>query len=129
MRPREPLPRMVRLLRKLVREAIAMAVSSRESSSVLRTTSFPRGVRLLHDPLRNKGTAFTERERDALGLHGLLPPRVQTQREQVARVLENLRRKPNDLEKYLFLTALQDRNETLFYRLVVDHLREMMPLV
>jgi malate dehydrogenase (oxaloacetate-decarboxylating)(NADP+) len=86
-------------------------------------------VRLLHDPVRNKGTAFTERERDGLGLRGLLPPRYQSQETQLIRVLENLRRKPTDLEKYIYLVALQDRNETLFYRLVVEHLGEILPLV
>jgi malate dehydrogenase (oxaloacetate-decarboxylating)(NADP+) len=87
------------------------------------------GVDLLHDPHLNKGTAFTEAERAALGLRGLLPPRVQSQDQQVARVLENLRRKSNNLEKYIFLTSLQERNETLFYRVVVDNLEEMMPLI
>lgn len=89
----------------------------------------PRGVKLLHDPVRNKGTAFTEQEREALGLRGLLPPRVHTQAEQVIRVLENLRSKPSDLERYLDLIALQDRNETLFYRVVINNLQEMMPLI
>jgi len=88
-----------------------------------------RGVELLHDPLRNKGTAFTERERDELGLRGLLPPRVHSLDEQVERVLENLRRKSSDLERYIFLAALQDRNETLFYRVVIDHLEEVMPTI
>jgi malate dehydrogenase (oxaloacetate-decarboxylating)(NADP+) len=87
------------------------------------------GVDLLHDPALNKGTAFTEQERDALGLRGLLPPRVFTQEQQVARVLQNLRRKPNNLEKYIFLIALQDRNETLFYRVLIDNMEELMPLV
>lgn len=89
----------------------------------------PRGVDLLHDPLLNKGTAFTEEERDALDLRGLLPPRVLSQELQVARVLENIRRKPSDLEKYIYLVSLQDRNETLFYRVLCDHLDEMMPLI
>ncbi|MCI0487109.1 MAG: NAD-dependent malic enzyme [Blastocatellia bacterium] len=90
---------------------------------------FPRGVRLLHDPVRNKGTAFTKEERDALSLRGLLPPRIQSQALQVIRVLENLRQKPSDLERYIFLIALQDRNETLFYRVVMDNLKEIMPLI
>jgi malate dehydrogenase (oxaloacetate-decarboxylating)(NADP+) len=90
---------------------------------------FPHGVKLLHDPVRNKGTGFTEAERDALGLRGLLPPRPLGQEAQAMRVVENLQRKPNDLEKYIFLVALQDRNETLFYRVLVDHLEEMMPLI
>lgn len=89
----------------------------------------PRGAQLLNDPLLNKGTAFTELERDALGLRGLLPPRVFTIEEEVQRALGSLRRKPDAIEKYIFLTTLQNRNETLFYRLVVDHLEEMVPLI
>lgn len=88
-----------------------------------------RGVKLLHDPVRNKGTAFTDEEREALGLRGLLPPRIHTQDEQAARVLENLRRKSSDLERYIQLVSLQDRNETLFYRVLIDHLTELMPIV
>lgn len=90
---------------------------------------FPRGVKLLHDPVLNKGTAFTQRERDALGLRGLLPPTVQSQDEQVMRVMENLRAKTTDLERYIFLVSLQDRNETLFYRVVMDNINEMMPII
>jgi len=90
---------------------------------------FPRGVHLLHDPVRNKGTSFTEAEREALGLRGLLPPRVLTQELQAARVIANLRRGPTDLERYVSLTALQDRNEMLFYRVVLDHLEELMPII
>jgi malate dehydrogenase (oxaloacetate-decarboxylating)(NADP+) len=92
-------------------------------------SDLPRGVKLLHDPVRNKGTAFTEAERDALGLRGLLPPRVNDQPTQVLRVLENLRRKQSDLERYIYLVSLQDRNETLFHRVLVDHLEELMPIV
>jgi len=84
---------------------------------------------LLRDPLLNKGTAFTAEERDALGLRGLLPPRVFSLEGQEARVLENFRRKESDLERYLYLTGLQDRNETLFYRTLVDNLESMMPVV
>ncbi len=90
---------------------------------------FPRGLALLHDPVYNKGTAFTDRERDALGLRGLLPPHVHTQSEQVERVMENFSKKPTTLEKYIQLVALQDRNETLFYRVIIDKLEEMMPLI
>ncbi len=89
----------------------------------------PRGTALLAHPLLNKGTAFTERERDALGLRGLLPPRVFSLEEQERRVLANLRRKTDPLEKYIFLTTLQNRNETLFYRLLQDHVEEMLPLI
>ena len=88
-----------------------------------------RGADLLHEPLLNKGTAFTERERDALGLRGLLPPRVSTPEQQVMRVLENLRRKTSDLEKYIYLMSLQDRQEPLFHRVVMDNLDEMMPII
>lgn len=90
---------------------------------------FPAGIELLHDPILNKGTAFTEKERDAFGLRGLLPPTVNTQQIQLERVLGNLRQKTSDLEKYIFLLALQDRNETLFYKLALDHLDEIMPLI
>ncbi|MBA3850043.1 MAG: NAD-dependent malic enzyme, partial [Opitutus sp.] len=88
-----------------------------------------RGVELLHDPLLNKGTAFAEAERDALGLRGLLPPRVATQEQQLERVLENYHRKESPLEKYIYLVSLQERNETLFYRLVMQNLDEMMPII
>ncbi|HEY5996517.1 MAG TPA: NAD-dependent malic enzyme [Candidatus Deferrimicrobiaceae bacterium] len=88
-----------------------------------------RGVDLLHDPILNKGTAFTDAERDALGLRGLLPAHVATQEQQVMRVLENLQRKSSDIEKYIYLVALQDRQENLFYRVVMDNLDEFMPII
>lgn len=88
-----------------------------------------RGVKILHDPVRNKGTAYTEAERDYLCLRGLLPPRVHTPSDQELRVLANIREKPTDLERYLYLIALQDRNETLFYRVVMNHIEEMMPII
>ena len=101
------------------------------SSPPLPVGSIPlsKGATLLQDPMLNKGTAFTEAERDALGLRGLLPPRVLTQEQQVERVLENFRRKPTPLDKYINLTALHDRNETLFYRVLIDHPDEMTPIV
>ncbi|MFQ6047377.1 MAG: NAD-dependent malic enzyme, partial [Gemmatimonadales bacterium] len=89
----------------------------------------PSGIDILHDPRFNKGTAFTDRERDALRLRGLLPPRVNSMEEQLVRVLGNFRRKESDIEKYIFLTALQDRNETLFYRFILNHIEEMLPIV
>jgi malate dehydrogenase (oxaloacetate-decarboxylating)(NADP+) len=89
----------------------------------------PRGMALLHDPLLNKGTAFTEAERDALGLRGLLPPHVHTQEEQVARILQQLRRMADPLDKYVALNALHDRNEALFFRVICDHVDEMQPLI
>jgi malate dehydrogenase (oxaloacetate-decarboxylating)(NADP+) len=88
-----------------------------------------RGVELIHDPFLNKGTAFTEKERDALELRGLLPPAVQSMDGQVAKVMENFSEKATDLEKYLYLTSLQDENRALFYRVVIDHISEMMPIV
>ena len=91
--------------------------------------NLPCGIALLRDPTLNKGTAFTERERDALGLRGLLPPHVLSQDEQVRRVLENLRRLPDDLDKYVALNALHDRNEALFFRVVCDNIDEMQPLI
>jgi malate dehydrogenase (oxaloacetate-decarboxylating)(NADP+) len=90
---------------------------------------FPRGHALLTDSLLNKGTAFTERERDTMGLRGLLPPRVFTIEEQLHRTYGNFRRKPDALEKYIFLTTLQNRNETLFYKLVQTHAEEMIPII
>jgi malate dehydrogenase (oxaloacetate-decarboxylating)(NADP+) len=87
------------------------------------------GMQLLHNPVLNKGTSFTEKERDLFRLRGLLPPRVFSQDQQVTRALENLRRKDSDLERYIFLMALQDRNEKLFYRLILDHLEEIVPII
>jgi malate dehydrogenase (oxaloacetate-decarboxylating)(NADP+) len=89
----------------------------------------PHPLDYIHDPRLNKGTAFTEAEREALGLRGLLPPRVVTPGEQEVRVLENFRRKPSPLEQYIYLISLQDRNEHLFYRVVMDHIEEMLPII
>jgi malate dehydrogenase (oxaloacetate-decarboxylating)(NADP+) len=90
---------------------------------------FPRGTALLRDPTLNKGTAFTEDERDALGLRGLLPPHICTQEDQVARVLENFHRLQTPLAKYILIEALQDRNEALFFRVIVENPDEMMPII
>jgi malate dehydrogenase (oxaloacetate-decarboxylating) len=84
---------------------------------------------LLELPLLNKGTAFTEEERRDLGLRGLLPPHEETLEEQVVRAYEAYQRKPSDIEQHIYLRALQDTNETLFYRLVLDNLTEMMPII
>jgi malate dehydrogenase (oxaloacetate-decarboxylating)(NADP+) len=102
-------------------------MSAKEESAG--ATALPRGTALLREPLLNKGTAFNAAERDAFGLRGLLPPRINSQADQVRRVLENFRRKPTDLDKYINLAALHDRNETLFYRVVVDNPDEMMPII
>jgi malate dehydrogenase (oxaloacetate-decarboxylating)(NADP+) len=87
------------------------------------------GVTLLHDPALNKGTAFSDEERDRLHLRGLLPPRVLGLEQQLDKTLASFRGKATDLEKYIYLISLQDRNERLFYRLVIDHLAETMPII
>jgi malate dehydrogenase (oxaloacetate-decarboxylating)(NADP+) len=91
--------------------------------------AFPRGMALLHDPMHNKGTGFTEDERDALGVRGLLPANVLSQDQQAERALRHIRAQPSDLEKYIELNALHDRNESLFFRVVCDHIDEMQPLI
>ncbi len=88
-----------------------------------------RGISLLRDPLVNKGTAFTPKERAKLGLRGLLPPHVHTQEEQMQRSLAHLRGLPSPLEKFIDLNALHDRNEALFFRVVSEHPDEIMPLI
>ncbi len=88
-----------------------------------------RGMDLLDSPLWNKGTAFTPEERVALELDGLLPPQVESLDEQVVRAYEAYGHKTDDLERYIYLRALQDTNEVLFYRLLLDHLEEMIPVV
>ena len=87
------------------------------------------GMTLLRDPLLNKGTAFSASERDKLGLRGLLPPCVLTMQTQADRVLTNLRTLPTDLEKYVALNALHDRNEALFFRVVCDNIDEIQPII
>jgi malate dehydrogenase (oxaloacetate-decarboxylating)(NADP+) len=88
-----------------------------------------RGMQVLRDPLLNKGTAFTEKERLKLGLRGLLPPRVHSQSEQAQRFLAHLRELPNALEKFIDLNALHDRNEALFFRVIAENPDEIMPLI
>ncbi|MBI4061763.1 MAG: NAD-dependent malic enzyme [Elusimicrobia bacterium] len=87
------------------------------------------GADLLHDPLLNKGTAFTDAERRSLGLVGLLPPKVSTLAQQSTRVMTNVRKRGTDLEKYVDMLSLLDRNETLFYRVVIDNITELMPII
>ncbi|MCX5885566.1 MAG: NAD-dependent malic enzyme [Proteobacteria bacterium] len=88
-----------------------------------------RGQLLLDFPLFNKGSCFSKEERRELGLLGLLPTHVSTIEEQLTRAYENYRQKETEVERYIFLTSLQDRNETLFYRLLQDHITEMMPII
>ncbi len=88
-----------------------------------------RGTDVLNEPLLNKGTAFSEREREELGLRGLVPPKVVDIEEQVVRVLENYQRKTDPLEKFIFLASLHDRNETLYYKVLTENLMEMTPIV
>jgi malate dehydrogenase (oxaloacetate-decarboxylating) len=87
------------------------------------------GQSLLENPLFNKGSAFSEEERRDFGLVGLVPPHVSTTEEQLARTYESYKRKTTDLERYIYLVSLQDRNETLFYRLLQEHITEMMPVI
>jgi malate dehydrogenase (oxaloacetate-decarboxylating) len=103
------------------------AAKTRHSEAAIETSL--RGQVLLDNPLLNKGSAFSPDERRELGLIGLLPLHSSTMAEQLARTYENYQRKESDLERYLFLTALQDRNETLFYRLLQEHITEMMPII
>src|SRR6185503_12279205 len=87
------------------------------------------GKQLIENPLLNKGSAFSESERIEFGLQGLVPPHVSTVEEQLARTYESYKQKASDIERYIYLASLQDRNETLFYRLLQEHITEMMPII
>jgi malate dehydrogenase (oxaloacetate-decarboxylating) len=87
------------------------------------------GRLLIDNALFNKGTAFTADERRQFGLLGFLPPQVETIENQVARAYRAYQAKPSDIERHIYLRQLQDENETLFYRLVLEHIEEMMPIV
>ncbi len=97
--------------------------------SVLALHTGLRGMDLLDTPIFNKGTAFTDEERSEFGLHGLLPPHVESLEEQTSRAYEAYRRKTDDLERHIYLRALQDTNEVLFYSLLNAHIEEMTPMV
>src|SRR5438105_11027771 len=88
-----------------------------------------RGRQVFGEPRLNKGTAFSPEEREALGLVGLMPYKVFSLDQQAARSYAQYSAQPTDLQKNVFLTALHDRNEVLYYRLLTDHLREMLPIV
>jgi malic enzyme len=88
-----------------------------------------KGRALLLDYETNKGTAFTSREREELDLAGLLPPKASTMQNQLERTYENFASKTTNIEKFIYLASLQDRNETLYYRLLLEHIDEMMPIV
>jgi malate dehydrogenase (oxaloacetate-decarboxylating) len=87
------------------------------------------GQALLENPLLNKGSAFSEEERREFGLSGLVPPHVSTTEEQLARTYGSYTQKNSDIERFIYLVSLQDRNETLFYRLLQEHITEMMPII
>jgi malate dehydrogenase (oxaloacetate-decarboxylating) len=103
--------------------------TSSSASPLSRLSSHHRGQALLETPLLNKGTAFTYEERQILGLDGLLPPVVETIEEQSVRAYKAYLRKHDDLERHIYLRQLQDTNEVLFYRLLLDHIEEMLPIV
>ncbi|XP_056844566.1 NADP-dependent malic enzyme 1-like [Raphanus sativus] len=91
--------------------------------------SVSSGYSLLRDPRYNKGLAFTEKERDTHYLRGLLPPAVVDQNLQEKRLINNIRQYQHPLQKYMALTELQERNERLFYKLLIDHVEELLPIV
>jgi len=88
-----------------------------------------RGVEVLRDRSISKSTAFTKDERKDLGLRGLLPYAISSQQKQINRVIANIRRKDSDIEKYIFLSALQDRNEKLYYKTLMDNIEELLPII
>jgi malate dehydrogenase (oxaloacetate-decarboxylating) len=103
--------------------------SERRAGDVIRIEVPYRGGSLLRHPLYNKGTAFTRAERETFGLEGLLPHAVSTLDQQVRRMYASIVRKADPLEQYIGLAALQERNETLFHRLLLDNIEEFMPIV
>src|SRR5262252_887273 len=104
-------------------------MANRQTTTKPALQNLPSGMDLLDRPQLNKNTAFTEEERKKFGLHGLLPPQIESLDEQVVRAYEAYKRKDDDLERHIYLRALQDTNEVLFYRLLLDHIEEMTPMV
>src|ERR1700722_12662256 len=105
-----------------------MALNDVSRPNIVRTIRL-RGMDLLNNPALNKGTAFTEAERENFGLHALLPPVIESLDDQVVRAYQAFSLKSNDLERHIYLRQLQDTNEVLFYRLLLDHVDEMLPIV
>jgi len=108
---------------------IRIGPGKRDAADSGRHQEGPRGLDVLLNPALNKSTAFTEAERERYGLRGLLPPAVCTQQVQLRRALEGIRRQSSDIEKYVALQALLNRSERLFYRLVIDNIEEILPLI
>src|SRR5215831_14657768 len=90
---------------------------------------FSSAQTILRDPLRNRGTAFTDEERRRLGLIGRMPSAVETLDEQAARCYEQLSRKNSAMAKFIYLDLLHDRNETLYFKVLSEHLAELLPVV
>jgi malate dehydrogenase (oxaloacetate-decarboxylating) len=105
-----------------------MSLTAMPQQNIIRTVHL-RGMDLLNNPALNKGTAFTEDERESFGLNGLLPPVIESLDDQVGRAYQAFSLKSNDLERHIYLRQLQDANEVLFYRLLLDHIDEMLPIV
>src|SRR5579862_5145901 len=115
-------------MRQRVIPSLAAEAKRRDRGEACDETT-ARGLAVLNSPLLNKGTAFTAEERKGLGLTGLLPPDISTLEAQVKRAYIQYERLPDALSKNVYLTALHDRNEVLFYKLFSEHLREMIPIV
>ncbi|MBI9074788.1 MAG: NAD-dependent malic enzyme [Desulfatibacillum sp.] len=115
-------------LRSILRKS-AFSKSAQCLEKMGHLENIPHGAAILRDPMLNKGTVFSKEERELLGLEGLLPPRVHTMEAQIMRILENLRKIQTDLDKYVYLNSLQDRNKTLYYRVIMENIEELMPVV
>ena len=106
-----------------------MGFVSKRSGPGISEVGMKRGFDVLRDKALNRSITFGRKERDRLGLRGLLPYQVSTQRQMVDRVMANLERLPRDIDRYMLLSALQERNERLFYRTVIDHVDRILPLI
>src|SRR5918993_967603 len=105
-----------------------LAATHRNVSASHRT-AMPRGFDVLRDKSLNRSITFSRHDRDRLGLRGLLPHRIATDRQMVQRVMDNLRRLPRDIDRYMLLSSLQERNERLFYQVIAAHVEEVLPLI